>query len=403
MAHLRRRYIESMIEKAKKLSPLIGVLGHRQVGKTTVSELVCKGYVSLDDKESMKLAIDDSDSFLKKFSHFIQAIDECQYAPSLFPALKEHVRKHKQPGQYLLTGSVRFTSRSLIKESLTGRIVNFELLPLTVSELAHLPLPQNLLIFFQKTTADQIVRSIESKRSQITKDSKEFKYYFENGGLPGICFVNNKALRELKLREQIATLLERDLRLVQPTILSNSQIYDFLQYVAQTQGEVFNYSEAQRDTGISTPTQKKLLNSLEAIFLIRRLKVEGSYKGEIFYLEDQAESVQMSQNTLSENQYFQQFVYRNLRAQFYYQLGCVFREFVYITRGGVYIPYAIESNGFNLAVLPIADVEPNRSEMAAAGSFLKVYTNSRVLFLHRGNKIRKIDEKTISAPVYWFV
>jgi predicted AAA+ superfamily ATPase len=69
------------------------------------------------------------------------ALDECQLAERLFPALKERVRKDKRPGQFYLSGSVRFTSKRLIRESLTGRIMTADLFPLTLSELDRGELP----------------------------------------------------------------------------------------------------------------------------------------------------------------------------------------------------------------------------------------------------------------------
>lgn len=403
MAHHRRRYIQKLIENVRNLSPLIGILGHRQVGKTTIAEKVSQAYVTLDQQEALELALSDPNSFLKKHCAYLQAIDECQYAPPIFPALKDHVRKNKKPGQYLLTGSVRFTSRKAIKESLTGRIINFELLPITISEMAHEPLPQTLIPFFSKNSIDSIIQSIASKKNNIDSSSKEYRYYFEHGGLPGICFIQNRKLRELKLKEQLGTILERDIRQVYPTTLPNSQILDFLQFVSKVQGKRFNYTEARKSTGITIQTQKKLLYALEAIFLIRRLKVEGSYAAEVYYLEDQAESLHLSQNSLSDFEYFEQMIYRNLRAQLFYNIGATYKEFHFETRGGVRIPYAIESAGYHVGVIPIEDEIPSRSEKSAAASFLKVYNNSRVLYLHRGRKMLKIDEKSIAAPVFCFV
>ena len=55
--------------------------------------------------------------------------------PELFPALKEFVRLHKKPGQFLLTGSVRFSSRKANGESLTGRIVTIKIPPLGSGEI----------------------------------------------------------------------------------------------------------------------------------------------------------------------------------------------------------------------------------------------------------------------------
>ena len=140
MPHTRKRHLEDKIKKCMAFSPLVGVLGHRQVGKTTLLELLANDYYVLDRKEAIQEASNNPELYLKKRAGTWVALDECQTVPELFPELKEWVRVHKKPGQFLLSGSIRFTSREAIKESLTGRIVNLELLPFTVSELNQKPL-----------------------------------------------------------------------------------------------------------------------------------------------------------------------------------------------------------------------------------------------------------------------
>ncbi|HEY8272273.1 MAG TPA: AAA family ATPase [Pseudobdellovibrionaceae bacterium] len=400
MAHLRVRYIQNMIEKAVHLSPLVGILGHRQVGKTTVLEKMCDTYRTLDKKTELNKAQFETENFLKYYPKSLQGIDECQLAPALFPALKEFVRIHKSPGQFLLSGSVRFTSRQAIRESLTGRIVNFELLPFSISELAHRELPQTITTILNLSTMDRVAQSLSN--SKISGLEKQYNYYFEHGGLPGVCFIQNKNLRHLRIKEQLQTLLDRDVRLVYPTNLSFSQIQDFFRYIAQNQGQDFNYSAAQKAIGLSPVTQKKLLQAFEGIFLIRRLRIEGTKKGDIFYLEDQAESFFMLDGQQTEKDQLEQLAYRNLRTQWYYQLGSTTREFHFLTRGGARLPFCIEQGGKRLGMLPIEEELPNRSEKSSAASFLKKYENARVLFLHNKKRLHVIDERSLSAPVLFF-
>jgi len=178
MPHIRQRYVTNLIEKAKLLSPIVGLLGHRQVGKTTVLELLANSYSTLDSKSLLDMANKFPEEFLVNHHSGFQAIDECQLAPALFPALKEWVRKKKQPGQFLLSGSVRFTSRKLIQESLTGRIVNFELLPLSVSEIAQLELPQTLKMIMTKLTIEKAASALLSIENS-NKKKKESHYYYD--------------------------------------------------------------------------------------------------------------------------------------------------------------------------------------------------------------------------------
>ncbi len=138
MLHLRRRHAHVLYKKLLGFSPLIGIFGHRQVGKTTFLEQVCESYRSFDDISELKSASLDPEKFLQRLGKTPAGIDESQMCAELFPALKEFVRKHKRPGQIILSGSVRFYSRKAIRESLTGRIVNIDMLPLVLTELNEL-------------------------------------------------------------------------------------------------------------------------------------------------------------------------------------------------------------------------------------------------------------------------
>lgn len=403
MAHQRNRYIQELINKAKSFSPIVGVIGHRQVGKTTVLERLCTAYTTLDIEAELSLAETDPEGFLEKHHKSLQGIDECQYVPKLFPALKEHVRKNKKPGQFLLSGSVRFTSRSAIRESLTGRIVNFELLPFSISEMAHKNLPNTLEKVMTSPRVESVVRSLSPLLQGCEKLTKEYNYYFKHGGLPGICFIQDAKVRTKKISEQLRTILDRDLRLITPTTIAYPQLLEFLRYIAYNQGEIFSFSAAQRETGISAVTQKKLLYALEAIFLIRPLKVIGDLKGTTYFLEDQAEANLLTNDELTLNEQRQHLVYRNLRTQLYYQVGVPFNEFTYRTRGGVNIPYCIERETHRLAIIVLENDKPSASELAHGGSFLKRFENGRVLYLCESKKLVAIDSRSVLAPILLFV
>lgn len=114
MPHLRVRYLERELFKLLGFSPLVGVLGHRQVGKTTLVASLGKEYFSLDLRTTHDEISADPFGFLSSVKKCPTVLDECQTLPELFPALKEFVRKNKKPGSFLLTGSVRFTSRKAI-------------------------------------------------------------------------------------------------------------------------------------------------------------------------------------------------------------------------------------------------------------------------------------------------
>lgn len=399
MPHFRQRHIQETIKKVARFSPLVGVLGHRQVGKTTLLEKICKEYFTLDAPEELKLAKIDPVTYIKERSDTRVAIDECQQAPELFPAFKEHVRKYKTPGQFFLSGSVRFTSRKAIRESLTGRIVNLDLLPFTLTELMERPLSEHC-----KTALEN--SSLESLLDKLTLSAKEFKTrtnlmetYFSNGGLPGVCFIRNPKLRELRIDEQLRTLLDRDLRMIQKTTLLYQDIKNVCQKLARSQGTPIEFTSLQRQTGISQPTLKKLLYSLEAIFLIRTLPIEGGRKGHVIYFEDQAEAHWLSTGSFSQLQKLSHFCFTQIRAQFEYRLGERAEMFQYRTRGGAFVPLAYRSASGILGVIPVESAQQASSVLSSANSFLKSYINSKILILHPDKDSFLLQPRVLVAPV----
>ncbi len=79
---------------------------------------------------------------------------------------------------------------------------------------------------------------------------------------------------------------------------------------------------------MSSVIAKKLIAALEALFLIRALKIEGGKKGFIFYFEDQAESQYLSAGKLDTSFYYSGFLFRNIRAEFFMPLSIIFAFFM---------------------------------------------------------------------------
>src|SRR5437016_4484287 len=125
MAHTRKRLITGILQKRMKLWPVIGVLGARQSGKTTLlRDILCpvlkSRYVSLDSKTMRDQAQKAPELFLsteaEEFENLI--IDEVQKAPDLFDALKGEVDRRRKPGRFILSGSTQFSQKFGIRESL---------------------------------------------------------------------------------------------------------------------------------------------------------------------------------------------------------------------------------------------------------------------------------------------
>lgn len=393
MPHHRKRHAGPVLERLSKMSSLIGLLGHRQVGKTTLLEKLSQNYVTLDDEDSYWTANKDPKEFIASLKTLRTVIDECQLSERLFPALKERVRKDKRPGQFFLSGSVRFTSKKLIRESLTGRIMNAELLPLTLSELDESDLPDLALRILQAKKM-QDLRCTILQTKEYSRRMKLIQQYQSSGGLPGICFIRKDKLRAQKIMDQLETILNRDLRQIHETTLALPELLRFVRQLATFDGTSIQHQTLRRSTGISPETQKKLLFALEATFIIRHLPIEGDYHESAIFFEDQAEVQTLSQNQLSEDQKWIGLVYRNLREQFFYRLGENVEFFQYQRRGGVLVPFAVRTPESSLAIIPIQGM-PTRATLGPAQSFLRKYTNGKAVLVTPLNETKVIDDRTL--------
>lgn len=392
MAHQRQRHLGPVLQHLASLSPLVGLIGHRQVGKTTLLEAISQHYVTFDDENVLASVNLNPKAFVAALRSPGTAIDECQLAERIFPALKERVRKDKRPGQLYLSGSVRFTSKKLIRESLTGRIMTADLLPLTLTELDRTDVPDLLpRMMRMRSLADLQLPHLQGKEHR--RRMRLIEHYDACGGLPGACFIRNDRLRTQKILDQLETILDRDLRQIHDTTLTLPELMRLLRELALRDGSAPQYQQLRRATGITPITQKKLLFALEATFIIRPVPIEGDLRGSAMFFEDHAEAAVLAQNRLSPEQRWTGLILRNLREQLSYRLGENAEWFQYRTRAGVKVPFAWRTSDSVLGVIPIRG-GVSRAAVAAAHSFLRKYAEGKAILVTDGDESRIMDDRT---------
>jgi predicted AAA+ superfamily ATPase len=275
---------------------------------------------------------------------------------------------------------------------------------MTISELRNKPLPTTAVALLKYNSADKYCLSIQNIISESLKLRPYVEQYSIQGGLPGICFTRESAMRNSKIKDQLSTIIDRDLRLIYDTKISYNQIFDFLRLLANNEGQPLNYSKFARACGISEEVQKNLLYALEAVFVIRQIPVEGRKTHPLIYFEDQAEVAFLSDTKLTANQKTEGLLYRNLRAQFTYSLGENIRYFHYLTRGNARVPLALQSKEGTFGMISIEADEPNKSEKSIAASFLKTYANSLIVYVSTSTrKLEPTDNRSLVAPIELFV
>jgi len=119
-------------------TPVVAINGARQVGKSTLArQLLQHGgqLVTLDDQAQRAAAAADPRGFVERDLAGPLIIDEVQYVPELFRAVKAAVDRDRRPGRFVLTGSTRLLSQAGFADALVGRVEIVELWPLSQGEL----------------------------------------------------------------------------------------------------------------------------------------------------------------------------------------------------------------------------------------------------------------------------
>jgi predicted AAA+ superfamily ATPase len=256
------RTLSSTVLRVSARFPVLLVTGPRQVGKTTLLEQCAEGgrkSVTLDDLDQRDLARRDPALFLQRHEPPL-IIDEVQYAPELFGAIKIAVDKAKKPGQFWLTGSQKFHLMDGITESLAGRVAILDLLGLAQTEIAGRAdeswpfLPTN-----------QWIDKAEQYRTQ-PRNLKEVYRVIWRGGFPQIA-LDEDMPRDIFYSSYLQTYIQRDVRAL-ARVGDELAFQRFVRAAAARTGQLLNYADLARDVDLDQKTAKTWVSILEASGLV---------------------------------------------------------------------------------------------------------------------------------------
>jgi len=391
MTHYRSRIIENELKKALAYSPCVGILGMRQVGKSTLLKKYSQRYFSFDDDEFLIRFGVAAKTYLEEMSYPL-GLDEVQKYPPAFDALKFAVDSLKKTGRFLLSGSVRFSARKEIRESLTGRIVILEVMPLTLSECHGARVSEFLKKLFHST--DELLLKKIGSAAWATEE--QVVHYSKTGGLPGICFRREEAIRLRMLDNHLDTLFGRDIHLIVKTKLSIKKLKDVVAAIAREQGLPISYSTLARLASVSVPTMQSLLVALQGLFLIR------SY-GKTYFVEDAGLSHFLSpMNNLVDRRDMLRCLYGEFKTQMETQLKFEATLEPFTTRGGIDVPFVgTFKNGERIAIGVEAHDQPSDKTVKSLVWFKKKFPKSRLFILTRGNKTMKLSSGIVCVPWTW--
>ena len=126
--------------------PAVGVLGPRQIGKTTLAEEIGSdidsNYLYLDLESPANIArLEEPEAYFETHKGKMIILDEIQRVPEIFSVLRGVIDKRRKEGfrtgQFLVLGSASLDLLKQSSESLAGRIAYKELIGINCLEIKH--------------------------------------------------------------------------------------------------------------------------------------------------------------------------------------------------------------------------------------------------------------------------
>lgn len=244
MQMISRFYHDLLVERLAE-SPVVALLGSRQVGKTTLARALDPGkpchYIDLERPSDVaKLA--DPELYLGRLSGQLVILDEIQRLPGLFPVLRALVDERRRAGersaQFLLLGSASPDLLQQSSETLAGRISYLELPPLLLTEL------------------------------ESAGETGE-RHWFR-GGYPDAWLAGSDRAAMRWCDNFITSYVERYLPQL-GTTAGPVQLRRFCSMLAHLNGGVVNLSQTGNSLGIDAKTVRHYIDLLEGLYLVRRL------------------------------------------------------------------------------------------------------------------------------------
>lgn len=222
--------------------PVVGLIGARQVGKTTLAREIAKqakasAFYDLEDPDDLA-RLTEPGLELRRHRGLI-VLDEIQRRPELFAVLRVLADERPLRRRFLVLGSASPAILRQSSESLAGRVAYVEIAPFGLEELP-------------------VAR---------------WRRLWLRGGFPRSYLASSDATSFEWRRQFRQTFLERDLpMLALPGTPAPATLGRYWTMLAQVHAELLNWSELGRSMGVSDASARRYADVLEGALMIRQLR-----------------------------------------------------------------------------------------------------------------------------------
>lgn len=256
------RHLTDKVLNGRKRSPAILLVGARQSGKSFLMKEIAKDeqihYTTFDNLPTLSSARSDPVGFIRMIPKPV-ILDEVQRVPELFLPIKEDIDQNRIAGRYALTGSANPLVVPKLGDSLAGRMLLYELYPLSQGEILG-----KKETFLEKIFSDQPIfqASHFNKQELITLVSR--------GGYPEVQGLKTHEERSEWADGYLSLILQKDIRdLAQ--IEGMSQLPNLLLSMASQVGSLLDYGNLAKDSRVPLSTLRRYFQLLHSLFIVHTL------------------------------------------------------------------------------------------------------------------------------------
>lgn len=242
---IKRKYLQIIEEKLQNF-PVVGLLGARQIGKTTLAQMIAAGrpsvYLDLENYQDLA-KLENPIAYFELHADKLIILDEVQRKPDLFAILRGLVDKGRRSGhkygQFLILGSASLELLRQSSESLAGRIVYVEMSSISIAE--------------------------------IKNDRSAIQNLWLRGGFPDSLLAKSESVSMEWRQAFIKTYLERDIVQFVSSRFPAETLRRLWTMLAHLHGTQLNVSRIASGLGVSGQTVARYIDLLVDLFLVRRL------------------------------------------------------------------------------------------------------------------------------------
>ncbi len=237
----RPRHAAAIADLLKQF-PAVGIVGARQVGKSTLARIIAgdttSGSVTFFDLEDPRdrARLDDPMLALEPLRGLV-ILDEIQQLPGVFGVLRVLADRPGSPARFLVLGSAGPELLRQGSESLAGRIAYYELGGLALDEV----------------------------------DAERHDDLWVRGGFPRSLLADSEAHSARWRREFVRNFTERDLPRLGIGVPTET-MRRFWTMLAHGHGQTLNASSIARSFAVSDVTVRRYLDALSSTLVVRQLR-----------------------------------------------------------------------------------------------------------------------------------